>query len=138
MKVTRKQHFFHAALFWTAVGLTLGFFGVKWVWMGFDLKWAAFWLAVCTTVGLLKGEIAVAKAAKKSIARIQTLPEPSPFHRVFTKGQWMLILGMMFLGFLIRQLPVDKSYRGLVLAAVGIALVWASRYFWKEICYRSR
>lgn len=138
MKITRKQHFLHAALFWTAIGLALGFFGVKWICLGFDPRWAALWLLICVAVGLLKGEFAIGKAAKKSVVRIQNLPETSPFYQVFTKGQWGIVLGMMFLGMVIRQLPIDKSYRGLVLAAVGVALLWASRYFWKAICSPSR
>ena len=138
MNVTRKQHFWHAALFWSAVGMTLGFFGVKWVWLGFETKWALLWLAICAAVGLLKGEFAIGKSAKRSISRIQGLPERSPFYRVFPRGQWLLVFGMMFLGMLIRQLPVDKSYRGLVLAAVGVALVWASRFFWKEVCCQNQ
>lgn len=138
MRVTRKQHFFHAALFWTAVGAVLGFFGVKWVWLGFDPKWAFIWLATCAAIGLLKGEFAIGKSAKKSVVRIQNLPETSPFYQVFTKGQWMVVFGMMFLGMTIRHLHVDKAYRGLVLAAVGVALLWASRFFWKAVCCRNR
>ncbi|MBI4125811.1 MAG: hypothetical protein HY609_00535 [Deltaproteobacteria bacterium] len=138
MKVTRKQHFLHAALFWTAIGFALGFFGFKWVWLGFDLQWAVGWLSVCTLLGLVKGEFAIGKAARKSIARIQGLPETSPFYRVFTRGQWMVVFGMMFLGMVIRHLHIEKAYRGLVLATVGVALLWASRYFWKMACCRNR
>jgi len=131
MRVSHKQHLIHAAIFWMGTGLALGFFGFKWVWLGFSSTWALVFLAICMAVGLVKGEFVIGKSGKRAISRIETLPEKSPFYQVFTMGQWLLVLGMMSLGMLIRFSGVDKSYRGLVLAAVGIALLWASRFFWK-------
>lgn len=120
----------HAAVFWTAVGMTMAYFGTKWVWAGFAPSSAAVWLAVCVAVGLLKGEFAIGKAGRRAIARIATLPERSPFWQVFTPGQWGLVFGMMALGMLIRFSGVPKNIRGLVLTVIGLALLWASRYFW--------
>lgn len=135
MQVSHRQHFFHAALFWSLTGFLLGFFGVKWVWHGFAAPAAYGWLVFCFFIGLLKGEVAIGKAGKKAVVRIKNLPEKSSFHQVFTKGQWMIVFGMMFLGMLIRFSGIDKSYRGLVLATIGVALLWASRFFWRETCH---
>lgn len=134
MKVTRKQHFLNAALFWTMTGAAMSFFGFKWIWLGFDPKWAYLWALSAAAVGLLKGHFAIGKSARRSIVRIENLPEPSPFYQVFSKGTWGLVLGMMSLGMIIRHLHVEKAYRGLVLAIVGIALLWASKYFWNRAC----
>lgn len=134
MQVTRKQHFLHAALFWTITGGVMGFFGFQWVWFGFQPKLALIWILICALFGLVKGHFAIGKSAKRSIIRINNLPERSPLHHLFGKGTWILILVMMSLGMVIRHLGVEKSYRGIVLAMVGTALFWASRYFWKAAC----
>lgn len=130
MKVTHKQHFVHAALFWTVIGSMMGFFGMRWVLFGFSPKWAGVILLLCVGGGVLKGEYAIGRAARKAIDRIDTLPRRSLFHEVFAKNQWLLIFGMMMLGMLIRFSGLHKSYRGVVLVIIGVALLWASRYFW--------
>lgn len=134
MNVSRKQHFINAALFWTVVGAVMSFFGFQWVWFGFAPSTAGILVFVCGTVGLLKGHFVIGKSAARSIQRIQTMPEPSPFYQLFSKGTWGLVLGMMSLGMVIRLLHVEKAYRGLVLSAIGIALLWASRLFWNAVC----
>lgn len=108
----------------------MAFFGTKWVWAGFSPKWAGIGLVICIAIGLLKGEFAIGKAGKKAIARIATLPQRSNIWQVFTPGQWGLVFGMMMLGMVIRFAGVEKNYRGLVLTVIGVALLWASRYFW--------
>ena len=130
MNITRKQHFLNAALFWTITGGVMGFFGFKWVWHGFAPQTAGLLVFICATVGLLKGHFVIGKSAKRSIERVRTLPERSPFYQVFSKGTWGLVLGMMSLGMIIRHLGFEKPYRGLVLSAIGMALLWASRLFW--------
>lgn len=137
MNVTHKQHFLNAGFFWTVVGMVMAYFGTKWVWAGFPKKVALVWLVACVVVGLLKGEFVIGKAARRAIGRIDRLPERSPFFQVFTTGQWMLVFGMMMLGMVIRFSGVPKNYRGLVLSAIGFALLWASKYFWNA-CNRSR
>lgn len=134
MNISHKQHYIYAALFWTLTGAILGFFGFKWIWLGFKPTTAGLWVFVCAAVGLLKGHFALARSARRSITRIQNLPERSPFYQVFSKGTWILILAMMGLGMLVRHLSIQKSYRGLVLATVGIALFWTSRHFWNAAC----
>lgn len=131
MDVTRKQHFLNAALFWTLTGALMGFFGFKWIWLGFGAQTAGLLAFLCAALGLLKGHFVIGKSALRSIVRIQNMPERSPFYQLFSKGTWILILGMMSLGMIIRFLHIEKAYRGLVLAAIGIALLWASRCFWK-------
>ena len=117
----------------------MGFFGFQWVWLGFEPKTAGLLAFVAAAVGFLKGHFVIGKSAQRSIARISNLPERSPFYQLFNKGTWILILVMMGLGMTIRFLGIEKSYRGLVLSAIGIALLWASRHFWTAACrYQNR
>lgn len=134
MRVSRRRHVLHAALFWGVTGTVLGFFGFKWVLAGFNPPAVYFLLAAAFLLGGFKGEVAIGRAGKKAIARIQTLPDLSPFYLVFTGGQWALVFGMMLLGMAIRFSGIDKSWRGLVLLTVGTALLWGSRHFWKSAC----
>lgn len=109
----------------------MSFFGAQWVFNGFASNQALWFLGICFVLGILKGEFMIGKAGKKAIARIVTLPERSPFWQVFTPGQWGLVFGMMSLGMIIRFSGVPKHIRGLVLTAIGVALIWASRHFWR-------
>lgn len=132
MQVSHKQHFLNAACFWTLTGAILGFVGFKWLWSGFaQNSWVWLLVALAVLLGWAKGEFMIGKAGKKAIERIHHLPECSSFHRVFTPGQWVFVFSMMGIGMLIRFSGLDKSYRGIILAVVGVGLLWASRYFWE-------
>lgn len=130
--MTKKQHLINAAIFWTLVGGVMSSVGLRWVYGGFGNP--TVWLLLAIGLGLLKGEFALGKAAKKTIARVEALPERSAFYQVFSKGQWILVGSMMFLGMAIRHSGLDKQWRGLVLGVVGIALLWGSKNIWKQAC----
>ena len=132
MFVTRKQHCVDAASFWSLTGAVMIFFGTQWVWIGFGAKMGTLFSLGCILLGVAKGEFAIGKAAKKAVLRIQALPEKSQFWQVFGWKQWLIVLLMMSLGMMVRVFGAPKPYRGLVLTVVGTALLWASRYFWRE------
>lgn len=114
----------------------MAFFGARWVWDGFGFP-AVFWgLGICFFLGLLKGEFAIGKAARRAIVRITALPDNTPFYTLFAPKAWGLIFAMMGLGMALRFSGLDKSIRGLVLTVVGVGLLWASRYFWRAFFHR--
>lgn len=132
LRPTPRQHLFHAALFWSAIGLFLGGLGLKFVLAQHEAK-SYLWLGLSLTIGILKGELALKRGAKKIISRLKSFPAQSSLLMVFTRGQWLLIFFMMVLGFLVRHLGIAPFWRGVVLSAVGVALLWGSFSLWRAI-----
>jgi len=134
MKIKPRQHIMNAAIFWTAIGLFLSSLGVHFVLHGSGSQWIGLWALLAFCIGAIKSQTVLRKATHRVIQRVQNFKQPEPFYKVFHPAQWGLIAFMMGLGFIVRSLGIDKQWRGLVLIAVGVALLGASRFFWKEWC----
>lgn len=133
MNVLRSTHLKMAAGLWGLVGLCLLMAGLMFLFRGTDIAmnaWIAFVIAL--VIGFVKGKIVLPKVAKKNIARIQGLPEQSPVYMTFNAKSWMLVLGMILLGKIIRLLGAPDFVRGAIYVAVGIALLLGSRTYLEE------
>lgn len=133
MNVLRSTHLKMAAGLWGLVGLCLLMAGLMFLFRDTDIAmnaWIAFVIAL--VIGFVKGKIVLPKVAKKNIARIQGLPEQSPVYMTFNAKSWMLVLGMILLGKIIRLLGAPDFVRGAIYVAVGIALLLGSRTYLEE------
>ncbi|MEK7703027.1 MAG: hypothetical protein AAB317_03605 [Nitrospirota bacterium] len=86
---------------------------------------------IALIIGFVKGQIVLPKVAAKNITRIHALPESSPLFMTFSVKSWMLVLGMILLGRLIRALGAPHFIVGAIYLAVGIALLLGSRVYLK-------
>ncbi len=86
-------------------------------------------LVIGLVIGFIKGNFVFKKLARKYIARIQSLPEASPFYMTFSGKSWIMIGGMMALGRIIRALGAPHFVIGTIYVAVGFALVLGSRNY---------
>ena len=86
-------------------------------------------LVIGLIIGFIKGNFVFKKLARKYIARIQSLPETSPIYMTFSGKSWIMILGMMALGRIIRALGAPPIVIGTIYIAVGFALVLGSRHY---------
>lgn len=82
---------------------------------------------IALAVGFAKGNFVLPKIARKNVARIEQLPERSPFYMTFSLKSWILIASMMLIGTVIRLLGASYFIRGVIYVAVGFALVLGSR-----------
>ncbi len=125
-----------------------GFWGV----MGFFLVYRSFALyklalseqaatmqaiAISAVIGLIiggaKGKFVLAKTARKNKSRIEALDIPVKIYQAFGKNFYMLVPGMILLGFLLRY--YNEYLGGYVVVAaiycgIGMALMVSSRFYW--------
>ena len=86
-------------------------------------------------IGIIKGKFVLSKTALRNRNRINQLVPPLSIHQIFSGAFYGLIAGMMVLGFLLREF---NAYLGgyVVVASIycgiGMALIAASRVYWKN------
>lgn len=86
--------------------------------------------ACCLLIGYLKARVIFSKTVRKSIAHIQSLPNPSSIHKIYT-FRYLLLLGCMgFLGYIVRFAPLDV--RGAIDIAVGAALMNGAFIYFRQ------
>lgn len=116
MKLSHRTLIFLAGTLWLLIGVSL--LGV-----GLTLSDALPLLAAAIAIGYMKGRLVLSKAAQKQVLRISSLDNPASITKLYSKGFYFLILGMMGLGMSLRFLPVPSAVRAFVDVTVGIALV---------------
>ncbi len=142
MNVSRSTHLKMAAGLWGMVGFGLLMAGLIFLFghrtmstlpgSGEEIgmtEWISF--AVALIIGFVKGKMVLPKVAQKNIARIEALPEPSPFYMTYSAKSWMLVLGMIIIGRTIRFLGAPHFVVGAIYVAVGIALLLGSPVYLK-------
>ena len=132
----KKTSLILVGLIWLVVGIYLGITGTNWM-LGLGLgKKLIIFLAVSTTIGLLKGKFVLKKVALKYYKRADTIQ----FNKSDILTGWIRILGlkgfiliglMMGMGIFLRHSNIDRPILGIVYLAVGIALVYASKIFFE-------
>jgi len=84
-------------------------------------------------LGIIKGKFVLSKTALRNCNRINQLIPPIKIHHVFSGPFYGFIVGMMGLGFLLREF--NGYLGGYVVVAgiycgIGMALIAASRVYW--------
>ncbi len=124
---------------WGVVGLFLTVRGVHMYQLAMTEQQATQQAVIISIIAALiiggaKGKFVLSKTARRNKTRIDQLAEPVKAHQVYAKAFYFFILGMMLLGFLLRNF---NEYLGgyVVVAAVycgiGIALMVSSLVYWK-------
>jgi hypothetical protein len=126
--VTRRVHLGCTAGLWTAIGIFLSVRGIILLKSGNGL-----WLIV---VGLLLGSaksfIILDRSALRGIDRISRFADNTCIGAVYSWKVWLLVLGMMMMGIILRNLSLSPLLVGTMCVAIGWALVFSSRYAWKS------
>lgn len=86
-------------------------------------------LALALIVGFFKGNFVLKKIALKYISRIQRLSDLSPFYMTFAPRNWILVIGMITLGRLVRTFGPSPFVIGVIYITVGFALVLGARTY---------
>ena len=92
-------------------------------------------IVVALIIGGAKGKFVLTKTARRNKTRIDQLAEPLKAHQVYAKAFYFFIIGMMALGFLLRNF--NEYIGGYVVVAaiycgIGIALMVSSLVYWKS------
>ena len=126
--VSIKTHLMVAAAMWSGVGLFLCTRGVL------LLQGHSVYLVVlaAVAVGTVKSLVVLDKTAGKNIRRILQFGESTCIGGVYSWKTWLLVIGMIVGGRLLRHSSLPSSFVGGLYIAVGWALLFSSRVAWKE------
>ena len=119
-----------AALLWTCVGTGLLTAGIRWTFQG--TRWPGMWVAAAVLAGSAKGKWVLERAARRASARIALRGDGTCLGGFLSWRTWLLVMGMMGLGAVLRRSAVPVGFLGFVYGAVGAALLLGSRVFWAE------
>ena len=129
-----------AGLIWIIVGLFLiyrgsGLYNLAVIEQNTSKEALIISVILGVVIGILKGKFVLSKTALRNRNRINQLVPPLSIHHVFSGSFYVLIAGMMILGFLLREF---NAYLGgyVVVASIycgiGMALIAASSVYWKN------
>ena len=129
-----------AGLIWIIVGLFLiyrgsGLYNLAVIEQNTSKETLIISIILGVVIGIIKGKFVLSKTALRNRNRINQLVAPLSIYQIFSGPFYGLIVGMMILGFLLREF---NSYLGgyVVVASIycgiGMALIAASSVYWKN------
>jgi hypothetical protein len=130
--VSRRTLVVTAALVWSAVGVGLSVRAAVWF---VPYGRAALWMApLAVSVGLLKAKLVLGRLADRNLERIRLLSPHKERICVFafqSTQSFLIVLGMVAVGVLLRVSPLPRDLLATVYLAIGTALLAASRHYWR-------
>ena len=118
-----------SGMIWAVIGTMLLYKGLSFL-SQIDHAQATWWIGAGLIIGFVKGRLVLSKTVARMCAHIEALPMPIQMATVYPKSYWLLLAGMMGLGFLMRFIPTE--FRGCVDVAVGSALVNGAMLYFRR------
>jgi len=119
-----------AAAMWSCVGAGLFFVGTYWLLKNGEASGFII-LVIAAGLGLGKALLVLDRTALRNIDRVKSRGEDRCFGGFLSPRVWMLVIGMMLLGRILRTIGLPKPILGLIYGAVGIGLSFSSRLIWR-------
>ena len=119
-----------AGTMWSCVGAGLFSVGIYWLLKNGEAK-GFILLIIAAFLGLGKGLLILDRTTIRSISRIKSRGEDRCFGGFLSPRVWILVIGMMLLGRILRTIGLSKPILGLIYAAVGMGLLFSSRLIWR-------
>ena len=126
--VPRSVHLFAAPFLWTAVGCLLMVRGWDWLEPGRG----RLLVLVALAIGTLKSHLVLDRAAARAVDRIDRFGDRTCLGAVYSWRTWLLVLGMMAAGAVLRRSPLPGPLLGTLYLAVGWSLCCSSRIGWRH------
>ena len=86
--------------------------------------------AVAIALGFLKARFILDRSARRVTDRIECRGDRRCIGGFLSWRTWLLVLAMILAGRLLRASPLPVPIRGVLYAAIGVALLTASRLLW--------
>jgi hypothetical protein len=125
-----RTHFLAAAVAWTVVGGALTVAGVVWC-VASPLPWSAGLIVLGVALGAAKARWVLAAVARRNSARLVDRGDGHCLGGFVSWRGWLLIVGMMAAGFLLRNSGLPLPILGPLYVAVGTALLLGSLSLWR-------
>lgn len=106
-------------------------------WFGGGEQAALLLISAALIIGFVKGRFVLSKSVDKVSQRILSFPSPVHLRDLYDRRYYILIASMMFLGLLMKWLPINGDVRGFIDVAIGSALInGAILYFRQAVSLR--
>jgi hypothetical protein len=119
-----------AGTMWSCVGTGLFSVGTYWLLKNGEAKGFII-LVIAAGLGLGKALLVLDRTALRNITRVKARGEDRCFGGFLSPRVWILVIGMMLLGRILRTSGLPKPILGLIYGAVGIGLLFSSRLIWR-------
>jgi hypothetical protein len=119
-----------AGAMWSCVGAGLFSVGIYWMLKNGDAK-GFILLLIAAGLGLGKGLLVMDRTTLRNIDRVKSRGEDRCVGGFLSPRVWILVIGMMLLGRILRTIGLAKPILGLIYGAVGIGLLFSSRLIWR-------
>lgn len=125
-----RWHLLLAATMWTVVGALLLFFGIRWTGAAGGAPRGGLLVAVAVVAGLLKARLVLGRVAARTVERIKARGDGYCLGGFLSWQSWLLVLGMMVAGRLLRGGVLPRAITGFLYTAVGTALLVGACRIW--------
>ncbi|MBE9535218.1 MAG: hypothetical protein IMF03_09460, partial [Proteobacteria bacterium] len=119
-----------AGVMWSCVGAGLFSVGTYWLLKNGEAR-GFILLVIATGLGFGKALLVLDRTTLRNIARVKSRGEDRCFGGFLSPRVWILVIGMMILGRILRIIGLPKPILGLIYGAVGIGLLFSSRLIWR-------
>jgi len=126
--VSVRTHLLLAAFIWSLVGFFLLINGFVLVLLQDHLLYGLAGIVL----GSIKSFFILDRVARKNLKRIRDFEDKVCVGSVYSWKTWLLVLGMIGLGRLLRTTVLPGDVVGFIYSAVGWALMLSSRIMWVE------
>ncbi|MBA3239336.1 MAG: hypothetical protein H0T62_13475 [Parachlamydiaceae bacterium] len=86
---------------------------------------------VALYLGFLKAKHILSKSANRSVAHIQTLPNPGEVRFMYSRNYYFLLGGMVLLGMSFKYLGLPNDVRGFIDILIGSALINGAIHYYR-------
>jgi len=119
-----------AGVMWSCVGAGLFSVGTYWLLKNGEAK-GFILLVIAAALGLGKALLVLDRTTLSNVDRVKSRGEDRCFGGFLSPRVWILVIGMMFLGRILRTIGLPKPILGLIYQAVGVGLLFSSRLIWR-------
>ncbi len=121
-----------AGAMWSCVGVGLFAVGTYWLLKNGEAK-GFILLVIAAGLGLGKALLVLDRTTTSNIDRVRARGEDRCFGGFLSTRVWILVIGMMLLGRILRTIGLSKPILGVIYGAVGIGLLYSSRLIWRAL-----
>jgi len=89
-------------------------------------------IAISLIIGYFKGKFVLGKSANRGVTRIRNFPNPTSIANIYSMQYYILLAGMVGLGFSIKYMGIPNDIRGAVDVAIGAALINGAMIYFRH------
>jgi hypothetical protein len=124
-----------AGIVWIGVGMMLSRLAILW-WQNYAGSYLPLFLFIALLLGMIKGYFILTRVVSTNIRRINQLNGTNFILAFISVKTYLLIIGMMILGFVLRHSLFPKHYLAILYLGAGLAMIISSVPYFKILVNR--